>query len=101
MKVLTAAEVETHFSDVLFQVKNGEKVKILHGKSKEPIAMIIPPEDMNSPRKIGILDGIASFKGKVKEKSPLGSFWEYDVFIRYSYVYMGNIGNSQIKRKCA
>jgi antitoxin (DNA-binding transcriptional repressor) of toxin-antitoxin stability system len=42
MKALTVAEVKTHFSDILFQVKNGEKVKILYGKSKKPIAMIIP-----------------------------------------------------------
>ena len=74
MKVLTAAEVKTHFSDILFQVKNGEKVKILYGKSKEPIAMIIPPEDMNSPRKIGILDGIASFKEEGDGKISLEEF---------------------------
>jgi antitoxin (DNA-binding transcriptional repressor) of toxin-antitoxin stability system len=36
MKVLTVAEVKNHFSDILFQVKNGEKVKILYGKSKKP-----------------------------------------------------------------
>jgi antitoxin (DNA-binding transcriptional repressor) of toxin-antitoxin stability system len=74
MKVLTAAEVKTHFSDILFQVKNGEKVKILHGKSKEPIAMIIPLENTNSPRKIGILDGIASFKEEGDGKISLGEF---------------------------
>jgi antitoxin (DNA-binding transcriptional repressor) of toxin-antitoxin stability system len=59
MKTLTVAEVKTNFSDILVQVKNGEKVKILYGKSKEPIAMIIPLADMKSHRKIGILDGIA------------------------------------------
>jgi antitoxin (DNA-binding transcriptional repressor) of toxin-antitoxin stability system len=74
MKTLTVAEVKTHFSDILFQVKNGETVKILYGKSKEPIAMIVPLEDMNTPRKIGILDGIASFKEEDDGKISLEEF---------------------------
>jgi len=76
MKALTVAEVKTHFSDILVQVKNGENVKILFGKSKKPIAMIIPIENMTSPRKIGILDGKAKFKtkgdGKITEEEFLG-----------------------------
>jgi hypothetical protein len=55
-------------------VKNGEKVKILYGKSKKPIAMIVPLEDMNSPRKIGILDGIASFQEEGDGKITLEEF---------------------------
>jgi antitoxin (DNA-binding transcriptional repressor) of toxin-antitoxin stability system len=74
MKTLTVAEVKTHFSDILFQVKNGEKVKILYGKSKKPIAMIIPLEETNLPRKIGILDGIASFKDEGDGKISLEEF---------------------------
>jgi antitoxin (DNA-binding transcriptional repressor) of toxin-antitoxin stability system len=76
MKALTVAEVKTHFSDILSQVKNGEKVKILYGKSKKPIAMIIPLEDTNTPRNIGVLDGIASYKeegdGKISIEEFLG-----------------------------
>jgi antitoxin (DNA-binding transcriptional repressor) of toxin-antitoxin stability system len=76
MKALTVAEVKTHFSDILVQVKNGENVKILFGKSKKPIAMIVPIENMTSPRKIGILDGKAKFKtkgdGKITEEEFLG-----------------------------
>jgi antitoxin (DNA-binding transcriptional repressor) of toxin-antitoxin stability system len=76
MKTLTVAEVKTHFSDIFVQVRNGERIKILYGKSKKPIAMIIPLDDMNSPRKIGILDGIASFKeegdGKISMEEFLG-----------------------------
>jgi antitoxin (DNA-binding transcriptional repressor) of toxin-antitoxin stability system len=75
MKALTVAELKTHFSDVLTQVKNGENVKILYGKSKKPVAMIIPIENI-SPRKIGILDGKATFKingnGKISEEEFLG-----------------------------
>ncbi|MDR2796352.1 MAG: prevent-host-death protein [Spirochaetaceae bacterium] len=76
MKALTVAEIKTHLSDVLFQVRNGEKVKILYGKSKKPIAMIIPLEDANVPRKIGVLDGVASYKeegdGKISPEEFLG-----------------------------
>jgi antitoxin (DNA-binding transcriptional repressor) of toxin-antitoxin stability system len=74
MKALTVAEVKTHFLDILFQVKNGEKVKILYGKSKEPIAMIIPFDDINAPRKIGVLDGIASFNEEYDGKISLEEF---------------------------
>jgi antitoxin (DNA-binding transcriptional repressor) of toxin-antitoxin stability system len=74
MKALSVAEVKNHFSDILFQVKNGEKVKILYGKSKKPIAMIIPLEDMNTPRKIGVLDGIALFKEENDGKISLDEF---------------------------
>jgi antitoxin (DNA-binding transcriptional repressor) of toxin-antitoxin stability system len=74
MKALTVAEVKTHFSDILFQVKNGEKVKILYGKSKKPIAMIIPLEDTNTPRNIGVLDGIASYKEEGDGKISLEEF---------------------------
>ena len=76
MKALTVAELKTNFSDVLSRVKNGENVKILYGKSKKPVAMIIPIENINSPRGIGILDGKATFKtngnGKISEKEFLG-----------------------------
>ena len=61
MKELTVAQIKTHFSDVLGYVKNGENVKILYGKTKKPIAMIVPIENINTPRRIGILDGKATF----------------------------------------
>jgi antitoxin (DNA-binding transcriptional repressor) of toxin-antitoxin stability system len=76
MEALTVAEVKTHFSDILIKVKNGENVKILYGKSKKPVAMIIPFEDVNSTRKIGILDGKATFKvngnSKISEEEFFG-----------------------------
>jgi antitoxin (DNA-binding transcriptional repressor) of toxin-antitoxin stability system len=75
MKALTIAEVKTHFSDILFQVRTGEKVKILYGKSKKPIAMIVPlEEDKYTHRKIGILDGIASYKEEGDGKISLEEF---------------------------
>ncbi len=76
MKALTVAQIKTHFSDVLTRVKNGENVKILYGKSKKPVAIIIPIENINTPRSIGIMDGKATFKakgnGKISEEDFLG-----------------------------
>ena len=76
MKGFTVAELKTEFSDVLVRVQNGENIKVLYGKSKKPVAMIVPIEDMGSPRKIGILDGKAKFKingsGKISEEEFLG-----------------------------
>ena len=72
MKALTVAEIKTNFSDILVQVKNGENFRVLYGKSKKPVAMIVPIENINNPRKIGILDGKAAFKvngnGKITEE---------------------------------
>ena len=76
MKGFTVAEVKAQFSQVLNSVKNGENVKILYGKSKKPVAMIVPLKDIGSPRKIGLLDGKATFKtnenGKISEEEFLG-----------------------------
>jgi len=76
MKALTVAEAKTHFSDVLVRVKSGENIKILYGKSKRPVAMIVPIEDRDGPRRLGILDGKATFKtdgnGKITEEEFLG-----------------------------
>jgi antitoxin (DNA-binding transcriptional repressor) of toxin-antitoxin stability system len=76
MRAMTVAEVKTNFSDILIRVKGGENIKILYGKSKKPVAMIVPIENINNPRKIGILDGKAKFKingnSKISEEEFLG-----------------------------
>jgi len=77
MKGFTVAEMKANFSDVIVRVKNGENIKVLYGKSKKPVAMIVPVENMNSPRRIGILEGKAEFKpcakSKISEEDFLGS----------------------------
>jgi antitoxin (DNA-binding transcriptional repressor) of toxin-antitoxin stability system len=76
MRALTVAELKTHFSDVLVRVENGENIKVLYGKSKRPIAMIVPIAGTGSPRRIGVLDGKATFRedgnGKITEEEFLG-----------------------------
>jgi prevent-host-death family protein len=62
---MTVADLKANFSDVLDRVKKGEKVKVLYGKAKKPVAMIVPiPAGKKAERKIGILDGKAKIEFK-------------------------------------
>ena len=76
MRTLTVTDIETHFSDIIEEVINGEKFQILFDISKEPIAMIIPMQNQKKSRKIGVLDGKALFKingdSKISEEEFLG-----------------------------
>jgi antitoxin (DNA-binding transcriptional repressor) of toxin-antitoxin stability system len=58
MKAMPVGEVKTHFSEILEEVKQGNRIGILYGRTKKPVAMIVPYiEEKASRRKIGILDG--------------------------------------------
>ncbi|MDR2398501.1 MAG: prevent-host-death protein [Spirochaetaceae bacterium] len=58
MKAMPVGELKTHFSEVLETVKQGNKIGILYGRAKRPVAMIVPyVEEKVVHRKIGILDG--------------------------------------------
>jgi antitoxin (DNA-binding transcriptional repressor) of toxin-antitoxin stability system len=58
MKAMPVGEVKTHFSEVLEEVKQGNRIGILYGRTRKPVAMIVPYiEEKTSRRKIGILDG--------------------------------------------
>jgi antitoxin (DNA-binding transcriptional repressor) of toxin-antitoxin stability system len=58
MKAMSVGELKTRFSEILNEVKNGKKIGILYGKTKKPIAMIVPyDKGKKRGRKIGILDG--------------------------------------------
>lgn len=76
MRTLTVTDIETHFSDIIEEVINGEKFQILFDISKEPVAMIIPMQNQKKSRKIGVLDGKALFKingdSKISEEEFLG-----------------------------
>jgi len=77
MKEMAVGEVKAHFSAVLEEVQQGQKVGILYGRAKKPVAMIVPyQEEQKGERKIGILDGKATFKtigdGKISEEEFLG-----------------------------
>jgi antitoxin (DNA-binding transcriptional repressor) of toxin-antitoxin stability system len=58
MKEMVVGELKTHFSEVLEEVKQGKRVGILYGRTKKPVAMIVPySKEKVTKRKIGILDG--------------------------------------------
>ena len=60
---MAVGELKTHFSAVLQEVKDGEKIGILYGRAKKPVAMLVPySEEQKAKRKIGILDGKVSIK---------------------------------------
>jgi len=63
MKTMAIGELKARFSEVLEEVKGGEKIGILYGRAKKPMAMIVPFQDeKKGKRKIGILDGKAEIK---------------------------------------
>ena len=58
MKTMAVGEFKAHFSEILENVMRGEKVGILYGRSKKPVAMLVPySEEKKVEREIGILDG--------------------------------------------
>ena len=57
MKDMFVGELKAHFSEVLDEVRQGNKVGILYGKAKKPVAMIVPYYEEKPDRQIGILDG--------------------------------------------
>ncbi|MDR1956417.1 MAG: prevent-host-death protein [Treponema sp.] len=58
MKVMPVGELKTHFSAVLESVKQGNKIGVLYGRARKPVAMIVPYVEENLVnRKLGILDG--------------------------------------------
>lgn len=58
MITLHVSELKAQFSKVLAAVRTGERIGILYGQSREPVAMIVPYEPPNVPeREVGFLDG--------------------------------------------
>jgi hypothetical protein len=57
MKTMTVGEFKTHFSDVIEQVKAGEKIAVTYGKKKEIIGYFSPDTPQKSKCKLGILEG--------------------------------------------
>ena len=55
---MPVGELKARFSKVLAAVRAGERVGVLYGKSREPVAMIVPYEAVDLPeRELGFLDG--------------------------------------------
>ena len=65
MKTMPVGEFKAQFSSILNKVKNGEKIGIVYGRAKKPVAVIVPYQEVEkTERKIGILDGKVSIQFK-------------------------------------
>ena len=61
MVSMTVGELKANFSEVLAKVQQGEEFQVLYGRAKKPVARLVPMEEELPPRKIGILEGKASY----------------------------------------
>ena len=61
MITMTVGEFKTHFSEVLEQVKAGEKIAVTFGKKKEVVGYFSPEMPKQPKIKLGILEGKAKF----------------------------------------
>jgi antitoxin (DNA-binding transcriptional repressor) of toxin-antitoxin stability system len=63
MKSLPVGEFKAQFSEVLELIQQGESVGVLYGKSKKPVAKLVPMNGSKpETRKLGILEGKVKFK---------------------------------------
>jgi len=54
MEMMTVGELKAHFSQVLDRVQTGEKVQIIYGRAKKPVAQIVPIREELPERPIGL-----------------------------------------------
>jgi len=64
MKTMQIGELKNKFSQVLERVRNGERIVISYGKSKENVAVIVPYSEYkgSSSIRLGLLEGKASYE---------------------------------------
>ena len=63
MAAMTVGELKTNFSEVLQRVQKGESFQVLYGRSKKPVAMLVPiREALPEKRPLGILQGKVKFE---------------------------------------
>jgi antitoxin (DNA-binding transcriptional repressor) of toxin-antitoxin stability system len=55
---MTVGDLKTHFSDVLKELEQGNRVEVLYGRAKKPVAIMSPYSELKE-RPLGFLEGIA------------------------------------------
>jgi len=60
METLLSTQITPNFSKIAASLQKGKRFGILYGKTKKPVAMLVPFEEKK--RKIGILDGKAKIE---------------------------------------
>ena len=61
MKTMSVSEFKAQFSDVLKQVKAGETIAVTSGKNKQVVGYFTAELPEKRERKLGILEGKATF----------------------------------------
>ena len=61
MEMMTVGELKAHFSQVLDRVQTGERVQILYGRAKKPVAQIVPICEELPERPVGLYEGKMQF----------------------------------------
>ena len=63
MKTMPVAQFKAQFSRVLADVQRGERVAVLYGRTRKPVAMIVPYQPERARvRELGFLDGKVSIE---------------------------------------
>lgn len=62
MKTMTVGQFKAEFSDVLARVAKGQAVAVAYGRKHKPVAMMVPYEGESKARKLGLLEGRASYR---------------------------------------
>ena len=60
MKTILATQITSNFAKIAANLQKGKQFGIIYGKTKKPVAMLVPFEEKK--RKIGILDGKAKIE---------------------------------------
>lgn len=72
---MTVGEFKTHFSEVIDLVKAGEEIAVTFGRKKKIIGYFLPQLPKSKPiRKLGILEGKASFAFGSDQKLTMDNF---------------------------
>ena len=62
MDDMTVGALKTHFSEVLERVQDGESVTVLYGRTKKPVAKLVPLDyGLTEKRPIGLYEGKMKF----------------------------------------
>jgi antitoxin (DNA-binding transcriptional repressor) of toxin-antitoxin stability system len=59
---LTVGEFKSRFSEALGWVSHGEAVAVTYGRSRRPVALLVPPPAQQAKRKLGMLIGKVKIK---------------------------------------
>ena len=54
---LTVGEFKSRFSEALGWVSHGEAVAVTYGRTRRPVALLVPPPARKTRRKLGMLSG--------------------------------------------